>query len=244
MSGEFEGKRIVLTGGGGDIAIATAPLLLAAGARLHLVDIDGTRLAMAKKKVGGGRRVSVHQSDLATPASCAKALDTAGGKLYGLVHLAGVFERDTLDPKRREVWDRAIASNLTNAYDMSVAFIPRADPKQTCRIIFLSSLAATRGSHLYVAYSAAKAGLIGLARALAPALAPKILVNGLAPGLIDTRMPAEHLRLRGEEMIKNIPLGRIGTSAEVSTVIEFLLSAASSYITGQTISVDGGVIRR
>lgn len=244
MSGEFEGKRIVLTGGAGDIAIATALLLLEQGARLHLVDIDGARLAMAKKKIKGGRQVTVHQSALDSPAACAKALEAAGGKLYGLVHLAGLFERDTLDPKRRGVWDRAIAANLTNAYDMSVAFIPRADPKEICRIIYLSSLAATRGSPLYVAYSAAKAGLIGLTRALAPALAPKILVNGLAPGLIDTRMPAEHLRLRGAEMLKNVPLGRVGHAREVGTVIHFLLSAAASYVTGQTISVDGGVMRR
>ena len=244
MPGEFDEKCVVLTGGAGEIARACADAFLAVGARLHLVDIRADALDVAVQELAAGDRVTTFCSALDTPDACAAALDEAGGPLYALIHLAGVFEPDNMRPEDRPVWDRAIAYNLTNAYDATVAFIPRADKNETCRLVYISSISATQGSPYYPPYNAAKAGLIGLIRSLSVQLAPGILVNGVAPGLIDTRMPADLMSKHGNEILKKIPLGRMAHPREVASVILFLCTSASSYITGQTIQVDGGMLRR
>lgn len=244
MTTELDGKRVVFTGGAGDIGRECARAFLEQGARLHLIDIRGDALDAAVQELNAGKNVTTFCSAIDTPAACAEALDAAGGPLYALVHLAGVFEPDDLKPEDRAVWDRAIAYNLTNAYDMTVAFIARTGEHETCRLVFISSIAATQGSRFYPPYNAAKAGLIGLIRSLSVSLAPRILVNGLAPGLIDTRMPADLMAKHGEEIMRNVPLGRMGHPREVASVILFLCTSASSYITGQTIQVDGGILRR
>ena len=144
------------------------------------------------------------------------------------------------------VWERAIANNLTNAYSLAgfAAEAMRADgiTDGAGRIIFISSLAFNRGSWEHVPYASAKGGIVGLTRALSRRYAPHILVNALAPGLIDTRMPAQIIAERGDRVINEIPLKRIGRPEEVANVIHFLLSNDASYITGQLINVDGGMI--
>jgi len=244
MLGDFDGRRIVITGGGGAIGLATARDLLERGARVHLVDIRGDALDRAVSEIGGDDRVTTHLSAIETPAACAQAVEAAGGPVYGLIHAAGMFERDSLDPEAPDVWDRAIGHNLTNAYNMSVAFHARRDRAETCRVIYISSVAAGRGSPSYTAYSAAKAGLFGLVRTLSVKWAPGVLVNAVAPGIIDTPLAADMIAERGPSVTAEIPLGRIGRPQEVASVLAFLCSSGASYITGQTIRVDGGIVRR
>jgi 3-oxoacyl-[acyl-carrier protein] reductase len=237
---EFTGKRIAITGAAGGIGRATAALLQAQGAELLLIDIDAGSLEAARAQIGGG---TVHVSNLASPAACAAALDPAGGKLHAVIHLAGLFERDPLDPADHGVWDRAIAANLTNAYDIAVAFRPRAagtaaDP---ARLVLTSSLAFRRGSGSRAAYSAAKGGIVGHTRALSREFAPSILVNAIAPGIIETAMTTGLIAERGERLLSEIPLGRYGRAGEIASVIAFLCAGGSSYITGQTITIDGGI---
>ena len=238
---EFAGRRIVVTGGAGGIGVETARTLLDHGAHLVLVDIDEERLQQARETLGTAR-IATLCSAIDTPEGCAAALDSAGGPVFALIHLAGLFERDPFDPDDHGVWNRAIAANLTNAYDLAVAFATRFDRRDgPARIVFTSSVAYRRGSAGYPPYAAAKAGLVGLTRSLSRKLAPDVLVNAVAPGLINTRMAVDTIAARGEAYLKEIPLQRYGHPSEVASVIRFLCSRDSSYITGQTITIDGGI---
>jgi NAD(P)-dependent dehydrogenase (short-subunit alcohol dehydrogenase family) len=240
----YEDRLIVITGGAGGIARESAKLLLAGGARLLLIDPDAAGLEALAAELAGGDRVRTAVSALATPQECAATLEGVAHPVYALVHLAGIFRPDALEAAQRPLWDRIVAANLTNAFDMAAAVRPRLDPAAVCRMVFASSLAFRRGSFDHIAYSAAKGGIVGLVRALARGLAPGVLVNGLAPGIILTGMP-DHIigePARRERLLAETALKRFGQPREVATVIRFLLGEGSSYITGQVINVDGGVI--
>jgi len=233
-------QRVVITGGAGGIGRATAQVFLDAGSQVLLVDPDVDGLAAAAASFGD--RVAVHASALDSPQACAAALEAAGGPIHSLVHLAGLFEPDPLVPGMHGVWDRAIAANLTNAYDMCVAMLPRIDREALpARIVLASSIAYRRGSPEHAAYAAAKAGLVGLVRSLSRALAPDVLVNAVAPGVIRTRMTTDIIAARHDTYMQTIPLRRYGEPAEIASVIRFLCGPGATYLTGQTITIDGGV---
>lgn len=235
-------ETIIVTGAAGGIGAETLPLLASPAHRLIAVDIPGTgdQMRGLLKDLPGEHHLI--ESPLEDFDACRAVVREAGGRVAGLVHLAGVFETDPDGPANPGVWERAIAHNLTNAYNLAGACAEARDPDVVARFVFISSLAFRRGSFEHVPYAAAKGGLVGLVRALSRRHAPDILVNGLAPGLIDTKMPAEIISKRGEQLLASIPLKRFGHPHEVATVIGFLMSDAASYVTGQIINVDGGII--
>jgi len=236
-----EGRRVVITGGAGGIGTACAKAFIELGAQVHLIDVDGARLQEVKEQLRGGDQLTICCSRLDSPTVCRDALSAAGGPLYALVHMAGVFEEDPLADDH-VVWDRAILGNLTNAYDACIAFRQLRDTSTTSRIVLASSRAFQRGAVGRAAYSAAKGGIVGLVRTFSREFAPDVLVNCVSPGLIATRMTESLRGAFGVQRLAEVPLGRFGTAEEIAGPVVFMCSDAASYMTGQVMTVDGGVI--
>jgi NAD(P)-dependent dehydrogenase (short-subunit alcohol dehydrogenase family) len=241
-SPEFADRHVLITGGAGGIGLACARHFLAAGASVHLIDVDGARLDEARQALQAHAGVTCATSSLADHAACAQAISEGGKAPFALIHMAGVFETDLLDPADRSGWDRAIAGNLTNAYEMALAFRAVRDTRTPSRVVLSTSRAFQRGTPGRAAYSAAKGGIVGLVRAFSRDFAPDILVNAVSPGLIQTRMTEGLIASHGDQRLAEIPLQRFGTPQDVASVVGFLCGEASSYVTGQMITVDGGVI--
>jgi len=234
---------MVITGAAGGIGVETVKALASDNLELLCIDTDQLSLDLLTEQTRGlpGGRV-FHESTLDSLDACVESLDWGNHPFCGLVHLAGVFEKDANGAEQPEIYDRAIANNLTNAYYMAHATAARLDTSIDTSMVFISSLAFRRGSWAHVPYAAAKGGLVGMTRALSRRLAPGVRVNALAPGIIDTKMPSEIIAERGPQLTAEIPLARVGAPSEVASVIRFLMSDEASYITGQVINVDGGVI--
>lgn len=230
----------VITGATGGIGTPTAHRLARDGWQLHLIDVDLGRLEKLRRDLQGS--VTIAQSHLENPQACSDALSNAPEQIQAFVHLAGIFVSHDLGSESREIYDQTIQNNSTNAYDLVGALLPRMP--DGARIVFASSMGFNRGVPDHVAYSMAKGALVGLTRALSRRLGERgIIVNAVAPGIIETPMPAHLIEQRGRDaLLASIPLRRIGQPEEVTGVIAFLLSEDADYITGQVINVDGGII--
>lgn len=235
-------RTILVTGAAGGIGSELVALLLADGDRVAAVDISQEALdRLATAHADAGARLLTLQSDLVGLAECRRVV-AAAGAVTGLAHLAGLFEPDVDGAADEALWDRALAHNLKNAYDMADAVAAQLPGEPMGRLLFTSSIAYRRGAHDHVPYSAAKGGIVGLTRALSRKYARTATVNALAPGVIDTPMPAHIIAKRLDRMLQDIPLRRLGHPREVAAVARFLLSDDASYISGQVINVDGGMI--
>lgn len=229
--------RIVITGAAGGIGRVTAKALRSAGYDLLLIDRPGRPLEeLAKPLDSAFAFVDSEGLDAARTA-----LATVDGPIYGLVHLAGMMEPDPKLAGEPAVWDRAMANNLDNAYAYATAMEERLPPGRIGRLVFTSSVAFRRGAGDYVAYSVAKGGLVGLTRALARRLRKQATVNAVAPGIIMTDMSVPLIIEAKDKLLAEITLGRFGAPEEVAQVIKFLVGWEASYITGQTLNVDGGM---
>jgi NAD(P)-dependent dehydrogenase (short-subunit alcohol dehydrogenase family) len=229
---------VAVTGAAGGIGRALAERLAREGWPLLLLDRPDSGVEALARRLGAAASTGTFTD----AAACRAGLAVAAGPIYGLVHLAGVFEPDPDLADDAAVWERAMRHNLQNGYAFATAVAERLPTDRVGRLVFTSSLAFRRGAVDYVAYSAAKGGLVGMTRALARRFRTRATVNALAPGIILTGMPEPVIAKSREKLLAEIPLGRFGEPAEVAGVIRFLLSDDAGYVTGQTINVDGGQV--
>lgn len=165
------------------------------------------------------------------------------GQIDVLVNNAGITKDKLILRMEKEDFESVVNVNLVGTFNVTKNVVPYMMKKRTGRIINISSVVGVSGNAGQSNYSASKAGIIGFTKSLAKELASRnILVNSIAPGFIETDMTAVLKDEVKQEIAKNIPLQRMGTSNDVANVVKFLASADSSYITGQVINVDGGML--
>ncbi len=238
-------RRILVTGGSRGIGRAIA---LAAAESSFDVTLtyqsraDAASEVVAAISAGGGsaRAIALDVSNRDAARATLEAEIAAGGAFYGAVCNAGVTADAPFPGMSGDAWDRVLHTNLDGFYNVLQPLVmPMVRTRAGGRIVVISSIAGQIGNRGQVNYSASKAGLIGATRALSLELAKRrITVNCVAPGLIETEMLAG---LPTEQLAAMIPMRRIGKPEEVAAVVAFLLSDAASYVTGETISVNGGM---
>jgi len=183
------------------------------------------------------------KGDISNPKDVEKIVKTffnKTGKIDILVNNAGIYNRSYFNDISFEKWNQVLSINLTGCYNVCKQAIPHM--KENCRIIFISSQLAQKGSTHGGDYASSKAGILGLMRSLALELAERnINVNAVAPGTIDTDLLANYTEEMRKQRIDEIPLKRLGTPEEVANTCLFLATDLSSYITGETINVNGGL---
>jgi 3-oxoacyl-[acyl-carrier protein] reductase len=223
-----------------------AALLAERGAAVVVSARDADRLAAAVKDLEStGAAVAGVTGDVSRREDAERVVEAARerfGRLDVLVNNAGITRDGLLLRMKDEDWDRVIEVNLRGAFVMMRAAAKVMIRQKSGRIVNMSSAAGAMGNAGQANYSASKAGLIGLTKASARELSHwGILVNAVAPGLIETDMAAAIPAAAREALLAQIPLGRVGTSREVAEVVGFLAGEGASYITGQVFHVNGGL---
>jgi 3-oxoacyl-[acyl-carrier protein] reductase len=242
----LEGKVALVTGGSRGIGAAVAALLAERGAAVVVSARDVDRLNAAVKELEGtGAAVAGVAGDVSRREDAERAVETARerfGRLDILVNNAGITRDGLLVRMKDEDWDRVLEVNLRGAFVMTRAAAKAMVRQKSGRIINMSSAAGAMGNAGQANYSASKAGLIGFTKSSARELSHwGILVNAVAPGLIETDMAAALPAAARDALISQVPLGRVGTPREVAEVVGFLAGEGATYITGQVFHVNGGL---
>ncbi len=188
------------------------------------------------------------RADLTDPAQAdalVKTVEARLGPVHTLVNNAGLLKGNLLALTKFDDWRDVCSANLDAAFLLTKAVVRTLARQRTGRIIYISSDAGLLGDLMRAAYSASKAGLLGLAKTAARELAAsRVTVNAVAPGLIATDMTADMPESRRAKQLAAIPMGRFGSPQEVAAVVRFLASDDADWITGQTLCVDGGLFMR
>ncbi len=243
MTDRFAGRQALVTGGGSGIGAAVCRLFAAEGATVTVLDRNGDAAAAVAAEVGG-RSVAVDVRDADGMATAVTEAAEAMGGLTDLVNNAGLGTAKPLLDYTDKEWALLIGVNLTGTFHGIRAAAPIMLAAGRGSIVNNASLTGIRPTRGEGPYSAAKAGVLALTQSAALELAPAVRVNAVAPGMIHT--PLTDLVVQNDDWRTaaeaGTPAGRIGTADEVAEVIAFLASDAASYVTGQTIVVDGGSV--
>jgi 3-oxoacyl-[acyl-carrier protein] reductase len=238
----LESRIALVTGGAQGIGAEIAQGLAAEGARVIATDIDDN----AGAQVSRGDRIDYRHMDVSDPDEVARTVDEIVqnyGKIDILVNNAGITSDRLLLRMTKDDWDRVLAVNVTGTFLVTKAVIRSMIKQRYGKIINIASVVGLTGNAGQANYAASKAGIIGFTKSCAKELGGRnITVNAIAPGFIETSMTRDIPEEAKQNFLKSIPLGRVGQPKDVADLVLFLSSDRSSYITGQTICVGGGMV--
>lgn len=242
------GKNALVTGASRGIGRAIAVELAKNGANIAISYVNNKD--KAEEVVNEIKRYGVKAIAIKADVSqeeevlnMVKIVKESIGSIDILVNNAGINRDNLLMRMSTEDWDKVIDTNLKGTYLCSKALIRDMIKKKSGKIINIASVAGVAGNFGQTNYSASKAGVIGFTKSLAKEVASRgINVNAIAPGLIETDMTLALKEDIRDSLVKNIPMGRLGTVQDIANIVIFLASEKSNYITGQVINVDGGMI--
>ncbi|MFG1465311.1 SDR family NAD(P)-dependent oxidoreductase [Xanthobacter sp. DSM 24535] len=240
---DFTGKTLFLTGANGGISRAVAQTFFDLGANCVLTDLDAEGVeAFARTLDPAGARVVATRQDAADPDDADRALALAKarfGALDFLVTSAGLYRARQVAEMDDAYWRKGIAVNLDGVFYTCRRAIPLF--AEGAAIVNLASMAGHRGSFAHADYSAAKGAVLSFSRSLAIELAPRVRVNAVSPGLIDTPMVRALMDAKGAALLDQTPMKRLGTVEEIARVVAFLCSDWAGFVTGETVHVNGGL---
>jgi 3-oxoacyl-[acyl-carrier protein] reductase len=244
----FENQVAVVTGAGRGIGHAIALRLAKEGARVASVsrtesNAQKTADEINSLRADAAKAYAVDVADQAAVQKAAAEIFEQFGRVDILVNNAGVT-RDGLSMRMSmDDWDTVLNTNLKGAFNFTQAVMRPMIKQRSGRIINISSIAGLTGNAGQANYAASKAGLIGLTKTLARELASRgITVNAVAPGLIETDMTTVLSDEIRQNILKNVPLGKLGEPEDIAGAVAYLASAEAKYITGQVLTVDGGMV--
>ena len=249
MDLSLTGKRVVITGGSRGIGKAIALAFAKEGADIcvcDLLDDEAAKETMAELNKAGSLMPIFLRGDV-TDENFAKEVAIHMKDIYGgvdvLINNAGITDDGLLMRMKAESFERVVNVNLNGAFYMIKELSAIMLKQRSGHIVNISSVSGVKGNAGQANYSASKAGLIGLTKSAAKELGGKgITVNAVAPGLIDTEMAKKLPEEKRSQMISSITAGRLGTPEEIADLVCFLSSDKASYITGQVVVIDGGLV--